>query len=291
MDETYVPVLITMDWNEEWKRLQAARDHADDSAVWDARAADYSSRHGSHSQYVDRFLELADIRPGETILDVGCGTGALAIPLAQRGHHVIALDFSQGMLDVMTTQMQEACIDSIEAHRIGWDNDWSSIGLGEGCADVALASRSIATVDLGAALKKLTSSARRRACITLPKCPSPRIDDILLKACGIDQKVSSDFLYAFNILASHGIAPEVSYIESERRETFESPAEAFTKLHALALQAARGYVDEIETAQIAPRLESWLDDNLIPVDDDGIQRFTLVKPRTTIWAFMSWSTE
>ena len=291
MEDSFEPLLLTIDWNAEWKRLQTAREHADDPAVWDARAADYSSRHGSHSQYVDRFLELADIRPGETVLDVGCGTGALAIPLAQRGHHVIALDFSQGMLDVMAQQAQEAGVDSIEAHRIGWDDDWGSIGLCEGCADVALASRSIATADLGASLEKLTSAARRRACITLPKGPSPRIDDVLLKACGLGQQVSSDFLYAFNILASRGIAPEVAYIESKRHETFESPDEAFAKLHSLALQAARGYVDDAEAALIAPRLRSWLDTNLVPIYDGGLQRFTLVEPRTTIWAFMAWKTQ
>ncbi len=37
----------------------------------------------------------------EVVLDLGCGTGRAAIPLAERGYHVIAIDLSQRMLRVM----------------------------------------------------------------------------------------------------------------------------------------------------------------------------------------------
>jgi len=37
-------------------------------------------------------------RPGQRVLDAGCGLGQLAIRLAQAGHEVAALDFAEGMI-------------------------------------------------------------------------------------------------------------------------------------------------------------------------------------------------
>ncbi|MAE60929.1 MAG: cyclopropane-fatty-acyl-phospholipid synthase [Planctomycetaceae bacterium] len=45
-------------------------------------------------------LQVLDLPPRGTILDVGCGTGRHAIELAQRGYAVAGLDLSQGMLAV-----------------------------------------------------------------------------------------------------------------------------------------------------------------------------------------------
>ncbi len=45
-------------------------------------------------------LAALNERPQQTILDVGCGSGVLAIPLAQEGHQVVGLDFSAPMIEM-----------------------------------------------------------------------------------------------------------------------------------------------------------------------------------------------
>jgi len=55
---------------------------------------------GLHRWWKKRLLRLADPRPGEAALDVCCGTGDVALGLAERGAEVIGLDFSEPMLAV-----------------------------------------------------------------------------------------------------------------------------------------------------------------------------------------------
>lgn len=84
--------LLSADWNGEWMRLQAARHRADDSFEWDKRARHF--RPLETAPYARDFMKLLALEPGESVLDMGCGAGSIAIPLAQAGHAVIAADFS-----------------------------------------------------------------------------------------------------------------------------------------------------------------------------------------------------
>ena len=284
MQASYSSILTTTDWNAEWKRLQAARMHADDPAVWDEKAKTFPVKHGDQAGYVGRFLELAGVEAGETVLDMGCGTGALAVPLAQRGCHVVACDFSQGMLDRMRQDLAELDVDGVEAHLMSWSDDWESFGLAEDSVDVALASRSIATDDLLDALMRLNRVARRRVCITLPCGPSPRTDERLLSAAGFGHRLGRDFLYAFNILASQGINPEVAYIPSVRMELFDSFDDARSSFAKMVAEAVRGLATQDEIDAIPERLGTWLADNLVQ-DDRG---WHLSEDRKVTWAFIAW---
>lgn len=53
--------------------------------------------------------EIADtVRPGERILDLGCGTGTLAVRCLERGAHVTGLDSSTFMLEQAREKVQRA---------------------------------------------------------------------------------------------------------------------------------------------------------------------------------------
>lgn len=281
---TFTSALTSTNWNEEWKAMQAARRHADDAAVWDERAKSFPVKHGAQTSYVQGFLRLAGVQPGETVLDMGCGTGALATPLAQAGNKVIACDFSQGMLDVMVEDQRALGVTGVEVRKMSWADDWRSFGLADKGVDVALASRSIVTSDLRASLLKLDRVAKRRVCITLPCGPSPKTDERLLAAAGLSQKLGRDFLYAFNILAQMGINPEVAYIPSVRMELYESREEALDGFSTIVRDAAAHLVtaDEMETA--LARLRTWLEENLVS-DERG---WHLSEDRKVTWAFIAW---
>jgi len=55
---------------------------------------------GLHRRWKRRVVELAAVKPGDRALDLCCGTGDLALALAQRGADVVGLDFSGAMLKI-----------------------------------------------------------------------------------------------------------------------------------------------------------------------------------------------
>lgn len=64
---------------------------------WDA--ALYENKHAFVWQYGEALLELLSPRPGERILDLGCGTGQLTAQIAEAGAEVIGIDVSLAMIE------------------------------------------------------------------------------------------------------------------------------------------------------------------------------------------------
>lgn len=50
---------------------------------------------------------LAMLRPGQHVLDVGCGYGRTALPLAESGYRVVGLDISERLLDAHREQARQ----------------------------------------------------------------------------------------------------------------------------------------------------------------------------------------
>ena len=64
--------------------------------IW--KPGDYDSKLGFISGYGKDVIDLLDPKPGERILDVGCGTGDLAFDIAGRGAEVTGVDYSDSMV-------------------------------------------------------------------------------------------------------------------------------------------------------------------------------------------------
>ncbi len=68
------------------------------SSDWDEKSADMAQS-TINSPYVNDFISRMNLTGDEVILDIGCGPGALSIPLAKRVKEMIAIDFSAQMLE------------------------------------------------------------------------------------------------------------------------------------------------------------------------------------------------
>lgn len=66
---------------------------------WDRQAETYEKMgHPFTVRYAEAALERIDLTPASRVLDVAAGTGALALAAAGSGAHVLATDFSPGMV-------------------------------------------------------------------------------------------------------------------------------------------------------------------------------------------------
>ncbi|MDO4503260.1 MAG: methyltransferase domain-containing protein [Coriobacteriia bacterium] len=294
--DPFTPLLTSTDWNAEWIRLQDFRRMADSVEFWDKRAPSFGSK-DAPSPYILRFIELMDAEPGSTFLDMGCGNGGLAVPLAQAGHSVIAADFSRGMLNVLEQTVQAKGLqDRVSPVHMSWSDDWDAHDVGENCVDYAFASRSIATRDLEAALMKLNRAARKRCFCTLSTGASPRSDSRMLCELGLEDAIGRDWLYAFNILAVKGFEPEIAYIVSERNDSWATYDEALASMTRMVESAAMP-LGEDRLQQAMAKLPAWLEAELVENPEAGTVNshgetqcaLTLRHPRQIGWAFISWN--
>jgi trans-aconitate methyltransferase len=63
---------------------------------WNAEL--YDNKHAFVSQYGESVLALLGVKPGERILDLGCGTGDLAKQIQEQGANVVGIDASVEMI-------------------------------------------------------------------------------------------------------------------------------------------------------------------------------------------------
>jgi SAM-dependent methyltransferase len=177
-------------------------------ADWDRRAAG-RSRAGPDDDYTRAFLDRIDFTGAKTALDIGCGTGNLAIPLARRLRAVHALDFSPGMLRQLDRNRRQAGADNLVAHRLSWTDSWKGVPR----ADIVLCSRALGVEDLRAALEKMNAKARLRCYATIHAGGSFLGGDVagLLERAIVPRP---DYIYAVNILYQMGIRARVDFLRT-----------------------------------------------------------------------------
>jgi len=93
-------------------------DYADAGVV-----ARYDENHRRFRDYEKSAAEIIsdlELGPEHTVIDMGCGTGAFALPAAPHCKKIYAVDVSAAMLDYLGARAAIEGIDNIECHRGGF---------------------------------------------------------------------------------------------------------------------------------------------------------------------------
>ena len=184
---------------------------------WNKRSGDFGkdgdeSRRAKKTADFFALLEKAGFSPkGAKVLDIGCGPGSLAIPLAKAGASVTALDISRGMLNrIAKTAIDEGLsINPVECS--WWTADIDELGFRDSF-DLVIASMTPGIKDVDTFAKMISCS--RQFCYYssyIRKDPDKVPPDLCQDILGKLPKTNmfSGFLYPFMYLYLQGIHPVV----------------------------------------------------------------------------------
>jgi len=234
---------------------------------WDGKSSSMAAS-AVNSPYVDAFISRMALQKDDCVLDIGCGPGTLAVPLAKRVKKVVAVDYSPQMLAQLRDYAAREGVTNIETRCLSWEEDWSLLPR----ADIAVASRSLEVGDIEAALEKMTRHADK-ACYLTYKVGGSYVDMEILDFIGKTIVPKPDFWYIPLILYQKGLLPRVDYIETPRGSIKSTDADAFVA----SLRWSLGSLDEAQEEKA--RLYF---DKIIAKESRH--------PRPFNWAFIGWQT-
>ena len=265
---------------------QASTINRDSQAYWNKRAATFTR--SATSDYERWLLDLLALEAGETILDMGCATGTLAVPLARAGHRVHGCDFAEAMLAILEERAAAEKLP-ITSHLLAWEDDWEEAGLGKDSVDVAFASRSLMSGDVSDCVRKLDAAARSRAAVVVPNSLLPSRDPRLLTYLGRAARRPRIVRDVSRALVSLGRLPVFATTRTFRPMRFSSFDEARADLRRLAgpepftarehrlfdAYAAQHFVRRATESPSGEPSEMWVLDYKLPVT----------------WVFIGWRTD
>lgn len=128
--------------------------------------AEYARRSGATAEAERARLLTLDLDEGHTLLDLGCGTGLLAIEAAKLCRHVVAADVSPAMLAHARGKAREAGVDNVSFVHAGF----LTLDLEPGSMDVVVTQRALHHLPdfwKVAALHRIARMLRRRGVLYL----------------------------------------------------------------------------------------------------------------------------
>lgn len=244
-----------VNYNELWSLLYQKKSGS--GVDWDKRAPSFF-RAVSNSNEADEIIPAMDLLPGDTVIDMGAGTGRFAIPLAKHVSHVTAIEPSSGMASYLKQGMADAGLSNYSVVSQKWED--IEVGKDIQVHDVVFASNSLGFPDLAAGLKKLDEAAKRAVHILWFAGPDRHpMDEELKIRLGYKpgDSFGFDYIVIAHVLHDMGIYANIRVDPIKSMHTYDSLDEAVT------WWAERR---DIEPEKI-PVIRDYLKEKLIPLDN------------------------
>ncbi|MGV8932841.1 MAG: class I SAM-dependent methyltransferase [Luteimonas sp.] len=105
----------------------------DDAEFWNRMANRYSRQPVANPDAFERKIEVTRslITPQSVVIDIGCGTGSLALRLAQGAAEVHGLDFSTEMVRIAEAKARHLQVGNAHFHAGPFDESFDAFGDGQ----------------------------------------------------------------------------------------------------------------------------------------------------------------
>ncbi len=248
-----------IDWNKMWmeatENASWRKRRGDMTEFWNKRSRKYSESLKHNDRSIQMISKL-DIDPESTVLDIGAGPGTLTIPLARIVKHVTVVEPSSGMLACLKENAADEGLSNITCINKKWEDAIPGADLDE--YDVAIASYSLAMLDMKAALSKMNMVARRSVYLfTSAGGRAWDYNELWPRLYGEKFRARPDYIYLYNILYGMGIHADVEITDTEYKERFLSMSEAVEQ-----------WMDNLgsTTPEAEEVIRSYLSENLVQED-------------------------
>lgn len=222
--------LELIDWQKLWeiKLKLAGRDNLNTVSFWDKRAKNFNESMTAMRTLTKNQLQRIQLKPEDTVLDIGAGTGRLAIPIAKRVKHVTAVEPSTVMFSFLESNAKKADIQNLTAINLSCED----LLLEENIQphDIVFASHSLFMANISEVLQQMDKLAKKGVYLFLSA--SHWMNDGLQKIVNtqVSPLKSGDYIYIYNILHDLGILANVEIWDYTSTCSYESLDDAVTKI-------------------------------------------------------------
>jgi len=195
-------------WQKEMGKVSGKHDGVEQ---WD----DHTKRFEEwmkKDDYPKNVIQRIKLNKDWTVLDIGCGTGALTIPMAKDVKHVTALDISKKMLGFLRERALKEKMSNITYLNKSWED---VVITKEYEHDVVISSRSLGMFDLKEELTKIDRAAKWYAYVTW-KTGKRKFEEGVYKMLGREYHDYPSYIYICNMLYQMGIYANVEFFECKR---------------------------------------------------------------------------
>lgn len=225
-----------IDWNELWMLMRLSstprrilKEDAGRHCDKYAKQCNESMMRSKSKKRTEMEISKMELNPEYTVLDIGAGTGRLAIPIAKQVKTVTAIDQSLGMLAYLQKNMEKEGVTNIVCVNKRWED--IELGVDIEPHDVVIAAHSLGMLDMQEALAKMDATAKRY--VYLSTAAGRWLDGELWKAIYGEKQpawwLGTDYIYLCNILHDMEIYANVEIWDSEFEHHYESLDDAVTK--------------------------------------------------------------
>ncbi|MFA7179228.1 MAG: class I SAM-dependent methyltransferase [Dehalococcoidales bacterium] len=215
--------LHEIDWDSVWeKAMERTTLKGEGIKFWDKAAPCLSKNYSCQNNYVEQLLKRMMLGSGKTILDVGCGTGTMALSLSKHARQITALDHSQAMLDFLNNEISDRDITNIRILNADFiEADPEVVGK----HDIVLASRSLPMGNLRKSLLKMEALSSSQCYLTWI-ASSRKLDADVCRIMGRPYFPYPSYLIIANMLYTMGIYAGIELFQVNNNQVYGSLDEA-----------------------------------------------------------------